>query len=170
MNGIVLINKKALSCLLIICFCNLLWVSTYARAEIIGMEAIVEPVADNPSDREKVRAFFNRRDILPKLEAYGVSREEALARVDSLTHEEVATLVRNIDQMPEGGYYNGDDTFIALLVVLGVVIVIALIVVVVVGIIAIFKTRKNKTAQQENINDSKYANELKSDPLASESN
>ena len=169
MNGIVLINKKALSCLLMVCLCNLLWVSAYARAEIIGMEAIMEPVADNPSDREKVRAFFNRRDILPKLEAYGVSREEALARVDSLTHEEVATLVRKIDQMPEGGY-NGDDTLIGLLVVLGVVILIALIVVAVVGIIAIFKTRKNKTAQQENFKDSKYAKELKSDPLASESN
>ena len=167
MNGIVLINKKALSCLLMVCLCNLLWVSAYARAEIIGMEAIMEPVADNPSDREKVRAFFNRRDILPKLEAYGVSREEALARVDSLTNEEVATLVRKIDQMPEGGYYNDDDFYIGFLVLLGVVIV--LIVLAVVGIIAIFKTRKNKKAQVEDINKSKYDKELKSDPLTSES-
>ncbi len=169
MKKFILVSRKTLSCLLIVCLCNLLWVSAYARAKMIGTEAVSGAETKNPSDREKVRAFFNRRDILPKLEAYGVSREEARARVDSLTHEEVATLVRKIDQMPEGGY-NGDDTFIALLVVFGVVIVIALIVVAVVGIIAIFKTRKNKTAQQENIKDSKYAKELKSDPLASESN
>ena len=167
MNGIVLINKKALSCLLIICFCNLLWVSAYARAEIIGMEAIMEPVADNPSDREKVRAFFNRRDILPKLEAYGVSREEARARVDSLTHEEVATLVRKIDQMPEGGYYNDEDFFVGFLIFLGVVIL--LLVVVFVGIVTLFKTSKNKKTQVEDINESKYPKELKSDPLPSES-
>jgi len=168
MKRIILIGKKALSCLLIVSFCNLLWFSSFARAEMIGTETVSGEETTNLTDRGKAHAFFNREEVQLKLGTYGISREEVLARVDSLTHEEVATLVRKIDQMPEGGYYNDDDLFIGFLVFLGIVIV--LIVVVVVGIIAIFKTRKNKTAQKENINDSKYAKELKSDPLASESN
>ena len=167
MKKFILVSRKTLSCLLIVCFCNLLWVSTYARAEMIGTETVIGPGAEHPSDHEKVRAFFNRKDVQLKLGTYGVSREEAMARVDSLTNEEVATLVRKIDQMPEGGYYNDDDFYIGFLVLLGVVIV--LIVLAVVGIIAIFKTRKNKKAQVEDINKSKYDKELKSDPLTSES-
>lgn len=163
-----LISKKALSCLLMISLCNMLWFSSYAWAEMIGTETVIGPSAENPVGREKVRAFFNRQEILPKLEAYGVSREEALARVDSLTDEEVATLVRKIDQMPEGGYYDGEDFFIGILILLGVIIVIGLIVFI--GIIAIFKTSKNKKAQVEDINKKKYANENKTDQLASESN
>ncbi len=162
------ISNKALSCLLIVSLCNMLWFSSYVRAEMIGTETVIGPRAENPVGREKVHAFFNWKDVQLKLGTYGVSREEALARVDSLTNEEVATLVRKIDQMPEGGYVDEEDFFIGLLILLGIVIVIGLIIFF--GIIAIFKTSKNKKAQVEEINKKKYANEIKTDQLASESN
>lgn len=166
MKRIILIGKKALSCLLIISLCNLLWLSSFARAEMIGTEAVSGEETTNLTDREKAHAFFNREEVQLKLGTYGVSREEVLARVDSLTDEEVAALVDKIDQMPEGGY-SDEDTYIGLLVVLGVVIV--LIAIVVVGIIAIFKTRKSDKAQVEEINKSKYEKGFKPDPLSGES-
>lgn len=166
MKRIILIGKKALSCLLIISLCNLLWLSAFARAEMIGTEAVSGEQTTNLTDREKAHAFFNREEVQLKLGTYGVSREEVLARVDSLTDEEVAALVDKIDQMPEGGY-SDEDTYIGLLVVLGVVIV--LIAIVVVGIIAIFKTRKSDKAQVEDINKSKYEKGFKPDPLSGES-
>lgn len=169
MKRIILIGKKALSCLLIISLCNLLWLSAFARAEMIGTEAVSGEQTTNLTDREKAHAFFNREEVQLKLGTYGVSREEVLARVDSLTDEEVAALVDKIDQMPEGGY-SDEDTYIGLLVVLGVVIVIALIVVAVIGLIAIiFKRPKSKKAQVEEINKSKYEKGFKPDPLSGES-
>ena len=167
MKRIILIGKKALSCLLMVSLFNMLWFSSYAWAEMIGTEAISRAGTKNPADREKVHAFFNRKEVQLKLGTYGVSREEVLARVDSLTDEEVAALVYKIDQMPEGGYYNDDDLFIGFLIFLGVVIVF--IVIVVVGIIAIFKTRKSDKAQVEDINKSKYEKGFKPDPVAGES-
>jgi len=167
MKRIILIGKKALSCLLIVSLCNLLWLSSFARAEMIGTEAGSGEETTNLTNREKAHAFFNREDIQLKLGTYGISREEVLARVNALTDEEVAVLGYKIDQMPEGGYYNDDDLFIGFLVFLGVVIV--LIVIVVVGIIAIFKTRKSDKAQVEDINKSKYEKGFKPDPVAGES-
>lgn len=166
MKRIILIGKKALSCLLIISLCNLLWLSAFARAEMIGTEAVSGEETTNLTDREKAHAFFNREEVQLKLGTYGVSREEVLARVNALTDEEVAVLGYKIDQMPEGGY-SDEDTYIGLLVVLGVVIV--LIAIVVVGIIAIFKTRKSDKAQVEDINKSKYEKGFKPDPLSGES-
>ena len=167
MKRILLISKKALSCLLIVSFCNLLWLSSFARAEMIGTEAVSGEETTNLTDREKAHAFFNREEVQLKLGTYGVSREEVLARVNALTDEEVAVLGYKIDQMPEGGYVNDDDFYIGFLVLLGVVIV--LIVLAVVGIIAIFKTPKSKKAQVEDINQSKYEKGFKPDPGAGES-
>ncbi len=167
MKRILLIGKKALSCLLIVSLCNLLWLSSFARAEMIGTKAVSGEETTNLTDREKAHAFFNREEVQLKLGTYGVSREEVLARVNALTDEEVAVLGYKIDQMPEGGYVNDDDFYIGFLVLLGVVIV--LIVLAVVGIIAIFKTPKSKKAQVEDINQSKYEKGFKPDPVAGES-
>ncbi len=168
MKRIILIGKKALSCLLIVSFCNLLWFSSFARAEMIGTEAVAGEETTNLTDRGKAHAFFNREEVQLKLGTYGVSREEVLARVDSLTDEEVAALVYKIDQMTAGGYDGGDDFFIGLLVIFGIAVII-LIGIVVVGIIAIFKTPKSKKAQVEDINKSKYEKGFKPDPAAGES-
>ena len=52
----------------------------------------------------KIRALLNREDVQHQLETYGISHEEALARVNSLTDAEISALVKEIGDVPAGGY------------------------------------------------------------------
>lgn len=52
--------------------------------------------------REHLQAAFARDDIRAQLEAYGIGVEEAQARVEALTDQEVAELAASLDQMPAG--------------------------------------------------------------------
>ena len=47
--------------------------------------------------------FFNRSEVQKHLVAWGVNPEEAKARVDSLTDQEIEKITARIDQLPAGG-------------------------------------------------------------------
>ena len=47
--------------------------------------------------------FLNRSEVHKQLKAWGVNPEEAKARVDSLTDQEIAEIAARIDQLPAGG-------------------------------------------------------------------
>ncbi len=53
--------------------------------------------------RQKVRAFFDRKDVQAALTAQGVTPLEAKARVDSLSDVEMKQIAAKIDQLPAGG-------------------------------------------------------------------
>ncbi len=53
--------------------------------------------------RQKVRAFFDRKDVQAALTAQGVTPLEAKARVDSLSDVEIKQIAAKIDQLPAGG-------------------------------------------------------------------
>jgi len=63
-----------------------------------------------------LRAFLDRAEVRTQLEALGVDRDIARARIDSLTNEEVADLVDRLDQLPAGGSGFGTLVGAALLV------------------------------------------------------
>ena len=78
------------------------------------------------SPRQRVFAALEREDIRQGLRDYGVSPEEARARVASLTDSEVAELANELDNTPAGagyshsghhGSYVHDSTFPKLLVI-----------------------------------------------------
>ena len=78
------------------------------------------------SSRQRVFAALEREDIRQGLRDYGVSPEEARARVASLTDSEVAELANELDNTPAGagyshsghhGSYVHDSTFPKLLVI-----------------------------------------------------
>ena len=71
-------------------------------------EALVQ-LTEPLSDRERVKAMFARADVIAQLQAYGISYEEAQARVDSLTDREIAVIAGNLDQLASkaGGYEMG---------------------------------------------------------------
>ena len=54
------------------------------------------------SMRERVLAALERDDMQAQLEAYGISLDEARARVDALTDSEIAALSGSLDQEPAG--------------------------------------------------------------------
>ena len=97
-----------------------------AEAAMVTTEAAVNPAAELESDRAQVRAFLERDDVRAQMEGYGLTPEEAIARVDSLTDREIALVAGKLDALPAGGYYFYGE--ILALAVLGVVALLLLLV------------------------------------------
>ncbi len=92
------------------------------NADLLATDRVLSPESIALSPRQRVSAALEREDIRASLRDYGVSPEEAQARVASLTDSEVAELVNELDDMPAGagrqrGGYVHDSTFPKLLVI-----------------------------------------------------
>jgi len=97
-----------------------------ARAELVGTDqaaASVEPAAPN-ADREKVRAFLERPEVVEKLKAMGVSADDAKVRVGALSDAEVHAMAGNLDSFAAGGRLTDNDLLLIIVVVLAVVLLI----------------------------------------------
>ncbi len=88
-----------------------------AQATMIGTESVLRPDSERISDRDRVRAFLRRADVMAQMQAYGISRVEALSRIDSLTDREIASIAGRMDQIPEaaGGNYEMDGSLLAII-------------------------------------------------------
>jgi len=88
-----------------------------ARAGMITTEYVIDQNSEQFSDRARVRAFIRRADVMAQIQAYGISHEEALSRVESLTDREIASIAGKMDQIPEaaGGYYEFDGSLLAII-------------------------------------------------------
>jgi len=98
---------KAIIRILIFAILHLCWLTSYGWAEIAATDSVVAVSMQNSADREKIRALLNREDVQHQLETYGISHEEALARVNSLTDAEISALVKEIGDVPAGGQLEG---------------------------------------------------------------
>lgn len=113
--NIVLAIRKPLAILLVLTFVSLTIVGTRAQAALVGTSQILDQ-GYQEVDRDRLRAFLDRAEVRTQLEALGVDRDIARARIDSLTNEEVANLVDRLDQLPAGGSGFGTLVGAALLV------------------------------------------------------
>jgi hypothetical protein len=113
--NIVLAIRKPLAILLVLTFVSLTIVGTRAQAALVGTSQILDQ-GYQEVDRDRLRAFLDRAEVSTQLEALGVDRDIARARIDSLTNEEVADLVDRLDQLPAGGDGFGTLVGAALLV------------------------------------------------------
>ena len=98
----VLAMKKPLAILLVLTFVSLTIVGKQAQAALVGTSQILDQ-GYQEVDRDRLRAFLDRAEVRDQLEALGVDRDIARARIDSLTNEEVADIVDRLDQLPAGG-------------------------------------------------------------------
>lgn len=90
-----------------------------ARAEIIPTEKIaISGDAQTLTARERVDALLAREDVRAALEKNGVDPEQAKARVDALSDEELQEFAAHLDTLPAGSGILGliFVTFIILLV------------------------------------------------------
>ncbi len=94
---------KTISRILIFAVLHLCWLTSYGWAEITATDSVIAVSMQISADREKIRALLNREDVQHQLETYGISHEEALARVNSLTDAEISALVKEIGDVPAGG-------------------------------------------------------------------
>jgi hypothetical protein len=88
-----------------------------AHAAMVSTDEILSQRQGN-LDREYLRILLDRDEVRIQLEAWGVSSEEAKARVENLTDQEVAEIAAQIDQMPAGGSAFGTLVGVAILVFL----------------------------------------------------
>jgi len=71
-----------------------------ARAVMITTEYVIHQDSEQLSDRARLRAFLGRADVMAQIQACGISHEEALSRVDSLTDREIASIAGKMDEIP----------------------------------------------------------------------
>jgi hypothetical protein len=71
-------------------------------ASLPGPIATDRVAAEQP-ERERLKALVARPEVARKLQALGVVPEEARARIDALTDEEVNALAARIEAAPAGG-------------------------------------------------------------------
>jgi hypothetical protein len=109
-------TRKSVAGLVILAFAlSITWVP--ANAALVSTAEIIN---QNQGDyeRERLCMLLDRSEVRTTLAAWGVSSEEAMARVDSLTDQEVAQLADQLDQMPAGGSALGTIVGAALIVFL----------------------------------------------------
>jgi hypothetical protein len=91
-------------------------------AAMIGTETVLTP-ARNPDTRAVLRGLMARADVQQVLVARGIDPREAIARIDSLSDDELEIFSEFIADKPAGGSATG------FIVVVGVVIIIVIIIV-----------------------------------------
>jgi len=105
--------RKPIAGLVVLAFAfSISWVP--AHAAMVSTAEILKQSERN-LDRERLRMLLDRSEVRAQLEAWGVNSEEAKARVDSLTDQEIAEMTAQIDQMPAGGSALGTVVFAALI-------------------------------------------------------
>jgi hypothetical protein len=88
-----------------------------AQAGIVATDTSLGQAA-SAAQRDKVNTFLMREDVRKGLQDQGVSADDALERVQTMSDPEVAQLAGRIDQAPAGGDILGVlfTVFIVLLV------------------------------------------------------
>lgn len=72
------------------------------QAAMIGTEQVL--AADTVrKNQETIAAALERPEVIAQLESFGVSKDDAQARVAALTDAETATLAGQIENLPAGG-------------------------------------------------------------------
>ena len=109
--------RKSVAMLVIIALSTFSIISTPAHAAMISTAEILKQNQNNNS-RDRLHMFFNRSEVQKHLVAWGVNPEEAKARVDSLTDQEIKEMRVRIDKLPAGGDALGTIVGAALLIFL----------------------------------------------------
>jgi hypothetical protein len=73
-----------------------------AKAALVPTAQAVSAI-DTEQTRSQLQVLIDRADVQAQLEDWGVDPQEARARVDSLSDQELENLSARMDQMPAGG-------------------------------------------------------------------
>jgi hypothetical protein len=81
---------------------------------MITTEGRIDQKTGPLSDRARVMAFLNRKEVVAHMQACGISHAEALSRVNSLTDQEIALIAGKLDHIPTGAatVYSADGSFL----------------------------------------------------------
>jgi hypothetical protein len=93
---------RRISLSLVACLVTLMLPVAPVHAALIGTEQVVSS-AHTVQSRERIRVFLQRDDVRQLLSQQGVDANDALARVGSMTNDEVSLVADKLDQLPAGG-------------------------------------------------------------------
>ena len=108
-------NIKIISRVLIFALLHLCWLAAYGWAEMVPTEATVQSAEDSPvqSDLQRLHDLLQRERVKKTLNQYGISQEEATARINSLSDHELSEVAGKLDRLKAGGHdaygYDDDD-------------------------------------------------------------
>ena len=102
-----------------------------ARAGLVTTEQLLDQTAA-AGERERLAAVLQRDDVRRPMEALGVDRDEAVARLASLSDAEVREIAGRIDQLPAG------QSFLAGVLIVAGAVLIALVILDLVGVTDVF--------------------------------
>ncbi len=117
-----LVSRRIVAATLAVAFCFMSVVVAPLQAALVATEEILE-IGDPQAARDKVDQFLAREDVARQMAALGVPVDEAQARVQAMTDEEISLLAGKIDQLPAGGSAAG---FIVVLLAVAFVVMIIL--------------------------------------------
>lgn len=92
-----------------------------AMAGMVSTEAVIEATVQAGA-RSRVEAFLGRAEVRRHLEALGVDPEEAAARAESLSDDEIEKIAGKLDELPAGA------EMVPVEIIVGVLLVLLLIV------------------------------------------
>jgi len=95
--------NRTVACAVVVSLCALGLPVSAVQAELAATDRVEATRQDGSSGREFLRSLFSRADVRAALERQGVSADEAKARVDALSDEEVERLAARFDSLPAGG-------------------------------------------------------------------
>jgi Family of unknown function (DUF6627) len=117
---------KTISRILILAMLHLCWLTSYGYAEMVSTESAQSQVQD---DRQRILDLLDRQEVIGELEKYGISKVEAVARINSLTDEEVTEIAGRLDELTVGKALPKDPLSMGLMVLYwGFVIALALVI------------------------------------------
>ena len=70
-----------------------------AQGAMVNTEDVINRDSKADFDRARIRAFMSRKDVIGQLQLQGIDSEKALARVDSLTDQEIAQIADKLDDL-----------------------------------------------------------------------
>ena len=89
--------------LLVVSLCYAGLPARLAQAELIATDRLETAGRAPLSARERLDSLFERADVRAALERHGVSADDAKARVDALSDDEVERLAARFDSLPAAG-------------------------------------------------------------------
>jgi hypothetical protein len=92
-----------------------------AHAGMVGTDAVIQQSA--LTNRAGIQQFLARAEVQSQLQALGISPEQARARVNALTDDELARVAGQVGALPAGG----DATPIILGIIIGIIAAIVYI-------------------------------------------
>lgn len=96
-------RKTIVHCGVVFLAAVMVWVPTCVQAEMLGTQQTLQSLSNTDEKREWLSAVIHRQEAKTQLQKIGVSQSEALNRVNSMTDEEVASAINQIEQYAGAG-------------------------------------------------------------------